>query len=685
MLVWCNRKELLLITLFSPNLFANSFVANRLSAMPCTYLDPEIVHRIEAKEVKTIVDISSDAGLNAIKLNLHYKCPVFTVAVNLYHAQAIERNVALYPGINVIPTAWLQSKNKMQKTQIDINNVDMLCIDISTELKILQNFLTFFTNIKYIIISNKALSCAIKTFLKTNGFVSFCDGFDLTNSVLFINEKIHNHYTRLQSQLIDNLSLIDSVDNDISSKLIYAAFKNNHASFNHLSFKDDINYQDRNGNTALMVAVAYGHSYPLRKLMQQHNLDFSRKNNAGNTALMISVLARRPEITDLILSDPKGLATVSMVNNFGMDVEEMAKLMRAFEFVDLIHTKKYGEVKTSQCTMLEYPQHIIPGKVIICGTCKDVALYLPHTIQIMEKMGRLFEDYRVIISENNSQDDTKIILKDWMKKNKKIFAYMSNLAKTDLNKIVVNTHDDGTYFKVDLIAHGRNIVLDKAMASRFDSYPYLIMMDMDFKCAPPPQSIIEIFRSRQDWDAVFAYGVGTNNIYWDWYALRDYNEPLGPELVGSDWFTQKKWSLDKTDQWCQVYSAFGGCGIYKRNSIRGCRYSSTITADMEKLYKKVIAAGQCTGHPAILKYLNNVARMPTKIVIPSLHTHLPCIKNPNIGVVLQKETDALTWRMNSFVYQYPAVADHIPFHASMIMRGHKKLFINPRFIFKYER
>ena len=58
----------------------------------------------------------------------------------------------------------------------------------------------------------------------------------------------------------------------------------------------------------------------------------------------------------------------------------------------------------------------IKKNVVICGACKDVDLELTKTINIIKKISDLFENYKIIIYENNSLDDTKIILNDWSKK-----------------------------------------------------------------------------------------------------------------------------------------------------------------------------------------------------------------------------------------------------------------------------
>ena len=94
---------------------------------------------------------------------------------------------------------------------------------------------------------------------------------------------------------------------------------------------------------------------------------------------------------------------------------------------------------------------------------------------------------------------------------------------------------------------------------------------MDFKSEPEYGGFVDVFE-KNDWDAVFANGIDKAHGYWDWLAFRDDSEPFGPELIGhNNWYTKK---IDLAlKEWHPVYSAFGGCGVYKREAIRGCQYS----------------------------------------------------------------------------------------------------------------
>ncbi len=659
-----------------------------LNNWPCTYLDPEIVYRINEKEIKKIVEIGSRNGLNAIQLSCYYKCLTFLFENNIEYLSVINENIAFYSQVVLVPLQpdTIQLGNWMNEA--NIASIDLLCINLTNKcLYFLQNAEKCLNKIKYILINNEPSLHKAKEYLKKRGFRAYFDGVSLFKHVLFINERTKS--LKIDAKFVQDFNTpVPSplLQGNASSELIYAALENNHQPFHDLEMNKvlDINYQDSNGNTALMIAAANDSQYPLKKLLQHRNLDLTLRNKNGCTALIIAAGIGRSSIVQFILDDPyqRAIAIVDMVNNLGMSAEETARLIRATEIADLINVKKTENV---QNISNEFARGAIPEKVLICGICKDVAEYLPDEIRIFEKIGTLFEDYRIIIYENNSTDGTQNILREWVNKNSKVTAQFEFLTKSELENQIINKSDNGELNRIELIARARNKLLDKIMSHEYNSYPYIIMMDMDFLSDPNTEGIIEVFQSKREWDAVFGYGVGKTKAYWDWYAFRDFNQPFGPELLGHDWFSQKMWSLSKTDQWCPVYSAFGGIGIYKRASIKECRYSGCVTKDLEEVYKNIINSQKISSHPIIEKYLYDSQQLSKQITIFSTGPNLSSITDQSVGIVLQNDTDALIWRMNSFAYQYPIVCEHVPFHASMILKGHEKLFINPRLVLIYER
>jgi hypothetical protein len=212
---------------------------------------------------------------------------------------------------------------------------------------------------------------------------------------------------------------------------------------------------------------------------------------------------------------------------------------------------------------------------------------------------------------------------------------------------------------------------------------------MDFIQPPNLNGFIETFTTDRDWDAVFAYGIAPDKRYWDWYAMRSEEYPFGVELLGETWYQmgakrENSIYLTEKDDWLPVYSAFGGCGIYKKSSIKKCYYSGLITEDMERLIRRLIDIGIKEKHPQACIYQEELINLD-KQKITNLNL-LDNIKpdNSKTGFVLYDFNNPVIWRADiRHAIRYPGLCEHVPFHASMIINGHDKLFINPRLIFRY--
>lgn len=328
----------------------------------------------------------------------------------------------------------------------------------------------------------------------------------------------------------------------------------------------------------------------------------------------------------------------------------------------------------------------IDERILICGVCKNVGSTLEKTIPLVESMGHLFKDYRVLIYENNSSDTTKELLKNWARLNQHVLIYSEDVSEEELAKTCVNLTIQGTFNRSELIARARNILLSKALSDGYKDYPYIIWFDLDFEEPFNQEAIIEIFTSKREWDAVFANSVDPNGRYFDWYAFRDKLRPIGPEVYGNSWWSKIKketLTLNEKDDWYPVISAFGGLGIYKKSSIIGSSYQGIVTKDLEKRALNIILDPEYKKNPYVKHYLAEKNHLTHLIRILSPSSALPQLKTDD-AIQIGKEPDGLIFRMNSGVCQYPSVCEHVPFHASMWANGHDKLFINPRLVLTYK-
>ena len=127
-------------------------------------------------------------------------------------------------------------------------------------------------------------------------------------------------------------------------------------------------------------------------------------------------------------------------------------------------------------------------KCCICGTVRDCGKYLNNIFKIMEKIGSLFEDYRIILYYDVSNDDTLINLENYSKLNDKMIY-------------IINT-DELLQYRTHRIAKGRNRCL-QTMRNNYSDYEYFIMMDCDDRCNYEIKlNLLNNYLSRNDWDAL---------------------------------------------------------------------------------------------------------------------------------------------------------------------------------------
>lgn len=320
----------------------------------------------------------------------------------------------------------------------------------------------------------------------------------------------------------------------------------------------------------------------------------------------------------------------------------------------------------------------VPEKVLICGIGKNIQTTIQNVLQSATELGSKFIDYRIIIYENNSKDKSKKFLNKWAKRDPHVILISEDLDKREL----AEQFQMKVYNRTEAIARARNIVLDIAKQDRYEDYKYVIWVDLDIPKAWDVANIIDtILHPEQEWDAVLANGA------YDLFALRDPEFPIGFELIGEEHtnHVDEIWArlvLDPNGPWRPVYSAFGGLGIYKRNAIKNCRYSGIVTKDLERVVHQWLKEAYRNQNVCFLDIYHRLLSMAPVIdlyneLVPHRGRLPECI-----GLRLHNENGFgnVAWFSCTKRRTLPWTCEHIPFHASMIVRGYNKIFINPRLI-----
>lgn len=204
---------------------------------------------------------------------------------------------------------------------------------------------------------------------------------------------------------------------------------------------------------------------------------------------------------------------------------------------------------------------------VICGLARDVADVLPATIARIEKLGRMFGDYQVVIYENDSQDKTRAMLNAWANDNPKVACIFED--RDDPINLQIRDLDRATR-----MAYYRN-QCRKFVADNYDEHQYCVVVDTDLPRGWSFEGVANTF-GHVGWDMV-----GSNSLlhdhrsarargyplYFDVWALRIKSYEAVDGTVGNEMYWEPGGDL------VPVKSCFGGLGVYKMEAMKRCSYS----------------------------------------------------------------------------------------------------------------
>ena len=204
--------------------------------------------------------------------------------------------------------------------------------------------------------------------------------------------------------------------------------------------------------------------------------------------------------------------------------------------------------------------------VVITGCCRNNDIYIKQNLNIIDKIGQQFKEYKVIIYENDSNDNTRQTLIENKKYNYDyIFEDNINISN-----------------RTERIAYCRNKILQQVNISNYTNYDYLLMLDLDDVLVSG--KIISTIKScflynSTQWDAMFA---NCSDEYYDIYALRKkkylttccWNNVYLSKQLGISHEIAYERCINKYiinypiyTKIMPVISAFGGAGLYKLSCI----------------------------------------------------------------------------------------------------------------------
>jgi len=219
---------------------------------------------------------------------------------------------------------------------------------------------------------------------------------------------------------------------------------------------------------------------------------------------------------------------------------------------------------------------ISDSKILLAGPVRNVA----HTIQnevetLVTSLGN-FKEIVCFVVESDSSDNTAKKLEE-LQKLIKNFSYVSMGNLTE------------KYSKrTDRIALCRNVIIDAVASNpQFADIDFIAMADLDgMNALVTPAKIAQCWEVDEPWDVITAnqlgeyYDIwGLSHPYWNpmdcWEQKRQLENILGEKMAENIAVACKQWPIDPRADLIEVDSAFGGLGIYSRESFLAGRYAGT--------------------------------------------------------------------------------------------------------------
>jgi hypothetical protein len=224
-------------------------------------------------------------------------------------------------------------------------------------------------------------------------------------------------------------------------------------------------------------------------------------------------------------------------------------------------------------------------RVAITGLARNLGHVLPLTIQRLENLGRCFADYRVVIYENDSSDDTRLVLARWARGNPRVHVVAEVLDDP------VNPATRCLERAARMASYRRRC--QEEVLARCGHFDATVVVDLDVQGGFSLDGIASSF-GQPGWDFVGANGLICRRHGLRLNALRQYDTwalrldadltPLSTAAAGGIVF-------DRGLPLVPVTSCFGGLGIYSMAAYRAGSYG---TEDLEHatFHRSLIARGR---------------------------------------------------------------------------------------------
>ena len=114
-----------------------------------------------------------------------------------------------------------------------------------------------------------------------------------------------------------------------------------------------------------------------------------------------------------------------------------------------------------------WPNGAQEKRAVFAGTARDCSRFLPNVLQNVSRLAALYEDAAFVIAENDSEDETKSMLRSWL-------GRQSHGHLIDLDGLMAIEQT-----RTQRIATARNTCLEFIFSGTYREYDHFVMLDFD--------------------------------------------------------------------------------------------------------------------------------------------------------------------------------------------------------------
>lgn len=281
-------------------------------------------------------------------------------------------------------------------------------------------------------------------------------------------------------------------------------------------------------------------------------------------------------------------------------------LLRNYNFHEYMYQELYNNPFMNSHSLLKNNDDIIlKKKIIITGLARNIENKIKKNIDNCVLIGSFFSEYKIIIFENDSNDDTRNIIKNIQSENKNVILIE---CENDCRFNERNLYDYGIMNnnRINRMAFYRNIYL-YYIYKYYPEYDYVFVIDFDIDGIIPISGIHHALRFDQDWSCICANGrssipgtFGCMDTMYDAMAYCNTFSDIEDSKTSKSFmrlfykYLNLLYISQKSDnnRYISVYSAFNGFCIYRLSDIYNIYYKYGYNCEHISLHEQLIKNGK---------------------------------------------------------------------------------------------